>query len=153
MAQVARAADVDVAHHVVVRPRKDREEVELLRGSLHGVVRVLQAAQLHLRLQEAVLLLRCADGPRPAPGWPTSGSSSPRRCPRSSRTLERARHGDVVLFHAPRGAGLLRALPHRAREPAPRASTSSARSTLEARHVWLMSRQWGVLFEGLGCLQ
>ena len=30
--------------------------MEVLRGSLHGVVRVLQAAQLHLRLQEAVLL-------------------------------------------------------------------------------------------------
>ena len=28
--------------------RKNREEVEVLRGSLHGVVRVLQAAQLHL---------------------------------------------------------------------------------------------------------
>ena len=33
---------------------EDGEEVEVLRGSLHGVVRVLQAAQLHLRLQEAV---------------------------------------------------------------------------------------------------
>ena len=32
------------------------EKVEVLRSSLHGVVRVLQAAQLHLRLQEAVLL-------------------------------------------------------------------------------------------------
>ena len=30
--------------------RKDREEVEVLRGSLHGVARVLQAAQLRLRL-------------------------------------------------------------------------------------------------------
>ena len=27
--------------------REDGEEVEVLRGSLHGVVRVLQAAQLH----------------------------------------------------------------------------------------------------------
>ena len=36
--------------------RKDREEAEVLRGSVHGVARVLQAAQLHLRLQEAVLL-------------------------------------------------------------------------------------------------
>ena len=34
----------------------------MLRGSLHGVVRVLQAAQLHLRLQEAVLLPGRADG-------------------------------------------------------------------------------------------
>ena len=36
--------------------RKDREGAEVLRGSVHGVARVLQAAQLHLRLQEAVLL-------------------------------------------------------------------------------------------------
>ena len=57
VAQVASAVDVDVAHRVVVGPRKDREEVEVLRGSLHRVVRVLQAAQLHLRLQETVFLL------------------------------------------------------------------------------------------------
>ena len=44
----------------------------MLRGSLHGVVRVLQAAQLRLRLQEAVLLLAAPTEPRPAPGWPTS---------------------------------------------------------------------------------
>ena len=44
VAQVASAVDVDVAHRVVVGPRKDREEVEVLRGSLHRVVRV----QLHL---------------------------------------------------------------------------------------------------------
>ena len=62
VAQVAHAADVDVAHRVVVSTRKDGEEVEVLRGSLHGVVRVLQAAQLHLRLQEAVLLPGRADG-------------------------------------------------------------------------------------------
>ena len=58
VAQVAHAADVDVAHRVVVGAREDGEEVEVLRGSLHGVVRVLQAAQLHLRLQE-----------RRSPGW------------------------------------------------------------------------------------
>ena len=62
MAQVAHAADVDVAHRVVVRTHEDGEEVEVLRGSLHGVVWVLQAAQLHLRFQEAVLLPRRADG-------------------------------------------------------------------------------------------
>ena len=39
--------------------RKDREEVEVLQGSLHGVARVLQAAQLHLQLQEVP---GCADG-------------------------------------------------------------------------------------------
>ena len=48
--------------------RKGREEVEVLQGSLHGVARVLQAAQLHLQLQEAVLLPGCR--------WGTSGSSS-----------------------------------------------------------------------------
>ena len=42
-----------------VTTRKDQEEAEVLRGSLHGVARVLQAAQLHLRLQEAVLLPGC----------------------------------------------------------------------------------------------
>ena len=62
VAQVAHAADVNVAHRVVVSTREDGEEVEVLRGSLHGVVRVLQAAQLHLRLQEAVLLPGRADG-------------------------------------------------------------------------------------------
>ena len=35
---------IDVAHRVVVGARVDGEEVEVLRGSLHGVVRVLQAA-------------------------------------------------------------------------------------------------------------
>ena len=37
VAQVAHAADVDVAHRVVVSTREDGEEVEVLRGSLHGV--------------------------------------------------------------------------------------------------------------------
>ena len=36
VAQVAHAADVDVAHRVVVGAREDGEEVEVLRGSLHG---------------------------------------------------------------------------------------------------------------------
>ena len=57
-----------------VTARKDREKVEVLRGSLHGVARVLQAAQLHLLLQEAVLLPGCRWGPRPGVGQ--SGSSS-----------------------------------------------------------------------------
>ena len=67
VAQVAHAADVDVAHRVVVSTRKDGEEMEVLRSSLHEVVWVLQAAQLHLRLQEAILLPGHADG-RGAPG-------------------------------------------------------------------------------------
>ena len=55
--------------------RKDREEVEVLRGSLHGAARVLQTAQLHLQLQEAVLLPGRADGGHVL--RPTRGSSSP----------------------------------------------------------------------------
>ena len=54
MAQVASAVDVDVAHRVVVGPRKDREEVEVLRGSLRRVVRVLQAAQLSRKLSSCL---------------------------------------------------------------------------------------------------
>ena len=50
VAQVAHAADVDVAHRVVVGAHEWK-----CSEALHGVVRVLQAAQLHLRLQEAVL--------------------------------------------------------------------------------------------------
>ena len=53
VAQVAHAADVDVAHRVVVGAREDG------------------AAPM---------------GPRPAPGWPASGSWSPRRCPKKSQT-------------------------------------------------------------------
>ena len=111
VAQVAHAADVDVAHRVVVSTRKDGEEVEVLRGSLHGVVRVLQAAQLHLRLQEAVLLPGRADG-RPAPGWPKVDLGArvvvPKGHKRAHEFREGARHGDVVLRHAVRDAGLLR---------------------------------------------
>ena len=45
VAQVAHTADVNVAHRVVVSTRKDREEMEVLQGSLHRIVRVLQAAR------------------------------------------------------------------------------------------------------------
>ena len=41
VAQVARTADVDVVRRVVVSTRKGREEVEVLRGSFHGVVTLL----------------------------------------------------------------------------------------------------------------
>ena len=47
----------------------------MLRGSLHGAARALQAAQLHLQLQEAVLLPGRADGGHVL--RPTRGSSSP----------------------------------------------------------------------------
>ena len=71
VAQVASAVNVDVAHRVVVGPRKDREEVEVLRGSLHSVVRVLQAAQLP---GDCLPAWPHRWGPRPGPGWPAGGS-------------------------------------------------------------------------------
>ena len=113
VAQVAHAADVDVAHRVVVSTRKDGEEVEVLRGSLHGVVRVLQAAQLHLRLQEAVLLPGRADGGHVLPrlGQQVDLGARvvvPKGHKRAHEFREGARHGDVVFRHAVRDAGLLR---------------------------------------------
>ena len=74
VAQVAHAADVDVAHRRVVGAREDGEEVEVLRGSLHGVVRVLQAAQLHLA------------------GFPTE------RVPKMPLSGVSARSGDLARF-------------------------------------------------------
>ena len=70
VAQVASAVDVDVAHRVVVGPRKDREEVEVLRGSLHRVVRPAASATPGDCLPAWPLRW----GPRPAPGWPANGS-------------------------------------------------------------------------------
>ena len=67
--------------------RRSRDEVEVVRGSLHGVARVLQAAQLHLQLQDAVLLPGCADGDHVL--RPTRG---PRRCPRRSEQQNRFRN-------------------------------------------------------------
>ena len=60
--------------------------IAMLRGSLHGVARVLQAAQLHLH-QDAVLLPGCADGDHVL--RPTRG---PRRCPRRSEQQNRFRN-------------------------------------------------------------
>ena len=97
--------DVDVAHRVVVGPRKDREEVEVLRGSLHRVVRVLQAAQLHLRLQETVFLPGRADGGHVLP---RVGQQVDLRARIVVPKSEGTRHGDVVLRHARRHRGLLR---------------------------------------------
>ena len=60
---VTRIKNEAEGHRALVKHRDARagEEVEVLRGSLRGVVWVLQAAQLHLRLQEAVLLPGRAD--------------------------------------------------------------------------------------------
>ena len=55
----------NIARQPGSRPRKKQAggaEPGPPRGSLHGVARGLQAAQLHLQLQEAVLLPGCADG-------------------------------------------------------------------------------------------
>ena len=63
VAQVASAVDVDVAHRVVVGPRKDREEVEVLRGSLHRVVRVFYVvgvAGFQLVVQALHQLILCS---------------------------------------------------------------------------------------------
>ena len=113
VAQVARAVDVDVAHRVVVGPSKDREEVEVLRGSLHWIVRVLQAAQLHLRLHKTILLPRRADGGHVLPrvGQQVDLRARvvvPKSHERSHEFREGARDGDVVLRHARRHRGLLR---------------------------------------------
>ena len=94
-------------------PRKDREEVEVLRGSLHGVVRVLQAAQLHLRLQEAVFLPGRSDERHVLPrvGQEVDLRARvvvPKGHKRSHEFREGTRHGDVVLRHARRHRGLLR---------------------------------------------
>ena len=107
MAQVARAVDVDVAHRVVVGPSKDQEEVEALRGSLHWIVRVLQAAQLHLRLQPG----RAGGHVLPRVGQQVDLRARvvvPKSHERSHEFREGARDGDVVLRHARRHRGLLR---------------------------------------------
>ena len=77
VAQVAHAADVDVAHRVVVGAREDGEEVEVLRGGC-------------------------------PPAWPRRWGPRPVVVPKSHEFCEGARHGDVVLRHAVRDAGLLR---------------------------------------------
>ena len=68
-------------------------------------MRVLQAAQLHLRLQEAVLLPRW--GPRPASGF-LEPAFVPKSHERAHEFREGARHGDVVLRDSVRDAGLQR---------------------------------------------
>ena len=85
----------------------------MLQGSLHGVVKVLQAAQLHLRFQEAVLLPRRADGGHVLPrvGEQVDLGARvvvPKGHKRAHEFREGARHGDVALRHAVRDAGLLR---------------------------------------------
>ena len=64
--------------------------MEVLRGSLH-VVWELQAAQLHLRFQEAVL-----------PRVGQQGSWSPRRCPKRSQTSPMSFVTVTLLRHAVR---------------------------------------------------
>ena len=94
-------ADTTQRHLGRALGKAGNEAVEVLRGSLHGVVRVMEAAQLHLRLQEAVLLPGRADGGHVLPGWPASDRGArvvvPKSHKRSHEFCEGARHGDVVL--------------------------------------------------------
>ena len=100
-------------HRVVVSTRKNREKMEVLRGSLHRIVRALQAAQLHLRFQEAVLLPGRADGGHVLTrvGQQVDFGARvvvPKSHKRAHEFCEGARHGDVVLRDSVRDAGLLR---------------------------------------------
>ena len=99
--QVAHAADVDVAHRVVVGAREDGEEVEVLQCPAASAI------------PKTVLLPRRADGGHVLPrvgqrvdlGAPVV---VPKGHKRAHEFREGARHGDVVLRHAVRDAGLLR---------------------------------------------
>ena len=71
VAQVAHAADVDVAHRVVVGTREDGEEGCPAASAIPGGCPPASPRRW---------------GPRPAPGWPASGSWSPRCCPKRSQT-------------------------------------------------------------------
>ena len=97
VAQVARAADVDVAHRVVVSTREDQEEVEVLRG-------VPQAAQLHLQL----LLPRCADGghilPRLASKWILEPASLSQKVTHAPMSFVKARATVTLCSATPFGS-------------------------------------------------
>ena len=107
VAQVASAVDVDVAHRVVVGPRKNREEVEVLRGSLHRVVRVLQAAQLHLRLQETVSCLAAPIGATSCPGlasrWILDPASLSQKVTNAPMSFVKARAAVTLCSATPGG--------------------------------------------------
>ena len=92
VAQVAHAADVDVAHRVVV----GASEAPFI--GLCGYCRLPSCICDSRRLSSC---LAAPMGPRPAPGWPASGSWSrvvvPKGHKRAHEFREGARHGDVVL--------------------------------------------------------
>ena len=100
VAQVAHAADVDVAHRVVVSTHEDREEVEVLQGSLQRLSSCLAAP---MKATSCPVLPRVGQqvdlGARVV---------VPKGHKRAHEFREGARHGDVVLRHAVRDAGLLR---------------------------------------------
>ena len=108
VAQVAHAADVDVAHRVVVGAREDGEDAPRLPSwGCEGT------AGCHLRLQKAVLLPGRADGGHVLPrvGQQVDLGARvvvPKSHKRAHEFREGARRGDVVLRHAVRDAGLLR---------------------------------------------
>ena len=107
VAQVAHAADVDV----VVGAREDGEEVEVLRGSLHGYCRLPSCICDCRRLSSCLAApMGATSCPGLASKWilePASLSQKVNK--RAHEFREGARHGDVVLRHAVRDAGLLRA--------------------------------------------
>ena len=93
VAQVAHTADVDVA------PCR-RTSPQGLRGS--GSAPRLPSwgcAGTGCPAASPVLLPRCADGGH-VPGWPASGSSSPRRCPRRSPISSVKARATVTLCSA-----------------------------------------------------
>ena len=142
VAQVAHAADVDVAHRVVIGARKDREEVEVLRGSLHGVARALQAAS---ETQEAVLLPSRANAGHVLPWGAWRKEQQPWRPPRARLLDGTAGVGAAATAALPAPAGQR----GRGRAGRPvrqlwgRRSSASLGST--ARHA-APSRSWCCLF-------
>ena len=79
----------------------------MLRGSLHGVVWVLQAAQLHLRLQEAVLCLAAPMGATSCPAlaskWILEPASLSQKVTNAPMSFVKARATVTLCSAAPFG--------------------------------------------------
>ena len=100
-------------NRVVVSTREDGEEVEVLRGSLHGLCGYCRLPSCICDSRRLSSCLAAPMGATSCPGlaskWilePASLSQKVTNAPNKFR--EGARHGDVVLRHAVRDAGLLR---------------------------------------------
>ena len=141
VAQVAHAADVDVAHRVVV---STGSAPRLPSWGCEGT-------ELHLRLQEAVLLPGRADGGHVLPRVGQQVDLGARVVvPKGHEFREGARHGDVVLRHAVRDAGLLRVHRGVAEHQGPSSTSAESRTTWEARTrtFWISGSQQ----KGIGIL-